>query len=153
MAARSSVVRRSAKGRRRTHARAARDPRRDGAARAASPRGRLGRGIPAPRPARRPCGGAPRPGPRLRPWQLEPAQGLERAVVRQIGVYGPPRDDPLARGMEIRALGVLALELLASDPVVLLATRVDLLDDRVAVAPPAHARQRDAPRPAVRGAV
>ena len=39
------------------------------------------------------------------------------------------RDEPLAHGVEVGALGVLELEFLAPDPVVLLAARIDLLDD------------------------
>ena len=49
---------------------------------------------------------------------------------------------PVADGAEVGPLLRVDLHLVAADPVVLLPARVDLLDDRVAVAPAAHARQR-----------
>src|SRR5207247_5899749 len=80
----------------------------------------------------------------LGPWELERAERVERLVVGEIEVDRRDRDEAVAHGVEIGALGILERELVAADPVVLLAARIDLLDDGVPVAPPPHARQGEA---------
>src|SRR5262245_65089798 len=74
----------------------------------------------------------------LRPRELQRAERIERLVVREIEMDRRDGDEALAHRVEVRALGVLELELLAADPVVLLAARIDLLGDRVAVPEEAH---------------
>src|SRR5437899_11160620 len=73
-----------------------------------------------------------------RPREVERLQGLEGLVVGEVPVDRRHRDEPLVHGVEVGPLVLHELELLAADPVVLLAPRVDLLDDRIAVAPTPH---------------
>src|SRR5439155_10215076 len=82
--------------------------------------------------------------PISRPREVERLQGVERLVVREVEVDRRHRDESLAHGVEVGPFLLDELELLASDPVVLLAPRIDLLDDRIAVSAPSHAGQGEA---------
>ena len=54
------------------------------------------------------------------------------------------RDEPTVHGTEVGPLGSHEIGLTAADPVVLLAARIDFLDDGIAVAALALVRERKA---------
>ena len=67
-------------------------------------------------------------------------QGPEGRVVRQVQVDRSDGDEPFLDRLEVGAGDVLAVQVVASDPVILLSPRVALLHDQVAVDPLPHPR-------------
>src|SRR5206468_3485082 len=67
------------------------------------------------------------------PRHLELLELPQRRIVGEVQMKRCDRDEALFDGVEVRAFCVDEVQLIAPDPVILLATWIDLLDHRIAV--------------------